>query len=96
MKQKKKIGTLTSRYYLPLASGIRLLASAHCMYVTKQENSINIQVTELRLKKKLFIWWDHEVYAYNEYMLISSMLITRVYCMAEEITTTGVYRSCRR
>ena len=50
-------------------------------YVTKLKNWMNIQIGEFMLKKYLFVWGDHEGYAYNEYMLISGMLITRVCCM---------------
>ena len=41
---------------------------------------MNIQIGKFMLKRYLFVWGDHEWYAYNEYMLIPSMLITRVCC----------------
>jgi len=34
------------------------------------------------------MWGDHEGHAYNEYMLISGMLITRVVCMMQRILSS--------
>ena len=51
---------------------------------------MNIQIGEFMHKKYLFVWGDHEGYAYNEYMLISGMLITRVCCTTNPSTTADV------
>ena len=48
------------------------------MYATKLKNGMNIQIGEFMHKRYLFVWGDHEWYAYNEYMLIPSMFIMRV------------------
>ena len=60
------------------------------MYVTKPKNSMNIRIGEFMLKKYLFVCGDCEEYAYNEYMLISGMLITRVNCMAQVETVQNI------
>ena len=39
------------------------------MYVTKLKNGMNIQIGEFMHKKYLFVWGDHEGYAYNESLL---------------------------
>ena len=44
------------------------------MSVTKQENGMHIRINE-------FVWGDQRGYAYNEYMLISGMLVTGVFCI---------------
>lgn len=52
------------------------------MYVTKRENGMHMRMGEFMPQFYRFVWGDRGGYAYNEYMLISGMLVTGVFCMS--------------
>ena len=60
------------------------------MYVTKQKKNMNMRMGEFMPQKYHFVWADPGGYAYNEYMLISGMLITGVNCRWGNISLPGM------